>query len=124
MAMNKYFWDTYAIIEFIHGNPNFAKFINEPVVITIFNLTEIFWTALNEYEEEKANKIYEHYKKCVIKIDDETIKEAIKFRKKVYKKSKISYANAIGYISALKNNLKFLTGDKEFKNLDNVEFVK
>ena len=38
----KYFWDSYAVIEFIKGNPKFVKFMYEPVTITIFNLAEIF----------------------------------------------------------------------------------
>lgn len=120
----KYFWDTYAIIEFINGNPKFARFSEESVTITIFNIAEIFWIALREYDEEKANRIFEDYKSAVINVNDETLKEAIKFRKKVYKNKKISYADAIGYIFAVKNNMKFLTGDKEFDGLDNVEFIK
>jgi len=123
MGLIKYFWDTYAVVEFISGNPKFARFSQEPVVITIFNLAEIFWVGLREYEEKEAEEIYESYKQCVVDVDDEVIKEAIKFRKKVYKKKKISYADAIGYVYALKHGMKFLTGDKEFKNLDNVEFV-
>jgi predicted nucleic acid-binding protein len=47
----------------------------------------------------------------------------MKFRKK-NKKRNLSYADCIGYIYALKNNLIFLTGDKEFEDLKNVEFVK
>lgn len=124
MELNKYFWDTYAIAEFISGNPKFAKFSQEPVTITLFNLAEIFWIALREYEEEKAEEIYKNYRQCVVEVDDNIIKEAIKFRKKVYKRKKISYADAIGYVYALKHKMKFLTGDKEFEGLDNVEFVK
>ncbi len=32
--------------------------------------------------------------------------------------------DCIGYIFAKQLGIKFLTGDKEFENLDNVEFVK
>mgnify|MGYP001572816559 CR=1 FL=1 len=124
MGLIRYFWDTYAIIEFISGNPKFARFSQEPVAITIFNLAEIFWIALREYGEETAEEIYEDYKQCVVEVDDGVIKEAIKFRKKVYKTKKISYADAIGYIYALKHKMKFLTGDKEFEDLGNVEFIK
>ena len=47
----------------------------------------------------------------------------MKFKIK-YKKQDLSYADCIGYIYAIKNNLLFLTGDKEFKDLKSVEFVK
>ena len=39
------------------------------------------------------------------------------------KDRKISYTDAIGYIYVLRNKLVFLTGDKEFENIDNVEFI-
>ena len=123
MGLN-YFWDTYAIMEFVNGNQNFMRFVNEPVTITIFNLAEIFWVSLREYDENVAAKIYNNCKNYVIEIDDETLKEAIKFRKKAYKNKKISYADAVGYVYALRNDLIFLTGDKEFEDLENVEFVK
>ena len=119
-----YFWDTYAIIELENGNPSYAKYSNYPIILTIFNLAEVYWVVLNQLGELESERIYESYKPAVIDIDDETLKEAIKFRKKVYKNKKISYADAIGYIYALKNNLIFLTGDKEFKDLENVEFVQ
>ena len=47
----------------------------------------------------------------------------MKFRLK-NKKMDLSYADCIGYIYACENNLKFLTGDEKFKDMDNVEFVK
>ncbi len=119
-----YFFDSYAIIEILKENPNYKRFADEPITLTIFNLVEIYYSVLRDYPEEKAEKIYEIYKKAVVEVDDEIFKEAMKFRKKVYKNKKISYADAIGYAYALKHKMKFLTGDKEFKELENVEFVK
>jgi len=121
--MPEYFFDSYAIVEILKGNPAYAKYINEPVILTIFNLVEVYWFALNEYGEKEAEQIYEQYRKSVVKINDETIKDAIKFRKK-NKKRNLSYADCIGYIYSIKNKLLFLTGDKEFKNISNVEFMR
>src|SRR3989338_340161 len=118
-----YFFDSYAIIELIKGNPNYARFIKEEVTITIFNLVEIYYSALNDMNEESAEIIYEKYKNAVVKINDEILKEAMKFRKK-NKSRNLSYPDCIGYVYAIKNKVKFLTGDKEFKDLGNVEFVK
>ncbi|MEK6826761.1 MAG: PIN domain-containing protein [Nanoarchaeota archaeon] len=118
-----YFFDTYAIIEIVKKNKNYAKYRDEEATITIFNLAEIYWSVLNEFGEEKADIVFDGYKKAVVEINDETLKEAIKFRKK-HKNKDLSYADCIGYIYALKHNLVFLTGDKEFEKLDNVEFVK
>lgn len=124
MELIKYFWDTYAIIELENGNPKYSNYFGEPIVLTMFNLVEVYWVILNQFGEEKAEEIYDDYKQCIVEVDDEVFKEAIKFRKKVYKSKKISYADAIGYVYALKHKMKFLTGDREFKDLDNVEFVE
>ena len=122
-GIKKYFFDTYAVIELVSGNSFYAKFINETPTITLFNLAEIYYSAINNLDEFKAEEIYEKYSCCVVHISDEILKEALKFRKK-NKKRNLSYTDCIGYIYALKNNLIFLTGDKEFENLENVEFVK
>lgn len=118
-----YFWDSYAVVELISGSKYYAKYADELVVITVFNLAEIYWFALNEYGEEKADEIYDKFKKGVVDISDDIFKGAIKFRKK-HKSRNLSYADCIGYFYAIKNNMKFLTGDKEFQGLENVEFAK
>src|SRR3989338_8156698 len=119
----KYFFDTYAIAEIINGDSNYARFSLEPVIITIFNLAEVYWISINQYSEQEADEIYLRYSGCVVDISEDVLKEAIKFRKK-HKSKNLSYTDCIGYIYALKNSLIFLTGDKEFKDLNNVEFVK
>lgn len=123
MELVRYFFDSYAIIEIIKGNSNYARYTKEEVILTIFNLAEVYWAALNDLGEDAANEIYDKYRVNVVSITDETLKEAIKFRYN-HKKKDLSYVDCIGYIYALKNNLKFLTGDKEFEGLNNVEFVK
>ena len=119
----KYFFDSYAIIEIIKENINYAPYKTEDAALTIFNLAEIYWSVLLDYGEEKADIIFETYKKALVKIDDETLKEAVKFRKE-QKKQDLSYADCIGYIYSKRNNLKFLTGDSKFEKLPFVEFVK
>ena len=119
----EYFFDTYAVIEILEKNPSYEKYKNKDLTITIFNLAEIYWSCLNNFNEIELNKIYNEYKSAVVEIEDETLKEAIKFRKE-HKKQDLSYTDAIGYIYAKKHNMKFLTGDKEFRDLKNVEFVK
>lgn len=119
----KFFFDTYAVIEILDGNKSYEPYKKYEVVITIFNLSEIYYHCLLEYSFEEANEIYSRYKDAVEDIDDETLKEAMRFRKE-HKKRKISYTDSIGYVYAKRNNMKFLTGDKEFEGMNNVEFVK
>ena len=123
MGLNKYFFDSYALIEMYKGNSNYAQYVQEDVTITIFNLAEIYYSILNGFSESVADIIHEKYKNNVSKISEKILKTAMKFRKE-NKKKNLSYADCIGYIYGLKNNLVFLTGDKEFEGMKNVEFVK
>ncbi len=120
--MVHYFFDSYAVIELLEGNSLYSRFKEEKVIITIFNLAEIYWHFLLK-DEDVAEEVFNKFHDSVVEIDDETLKEAIKFRK-THKKQDLSYADAIGYIYAERHNMKFLTGDKEFQNMGNVEFVK
>ncbi len=121
--MVSYFFDTYPVIELIEGNPDYARFREEPTTMTIFNLAEIYWVTLNKLGEHRAEEVYKAYRPAVVEIDDETLKESIKFRKK-YKKRDLSYTDCMGYVYAKRHGLRFPTGDKEFADLSNVEFVK
>jgi len=118
-----YFFDSYAVAEILNGNPNYSEFVEEPVFITIFNLAEIYWVALREYSQDEAGQIYEKYADAVQEIDDDTLREAVKFRKE-HKKKNLSYCDCIGYVYAVRKGMKFLTGDEQFKGMANVEFVK
>ncbi|MEK6850609.1 MAG: PIN domain-containing protein [Nanoarchaeota archaeon] len=118
-----YFFDTYAIIEILRGNTSYAKYTDLPATMSQWNLAEVYYNAILNLLLGDPDEIYNEYKSAVVEIDDETLKEAMKFRKQ-YKKQDVSYADAIGYIYAKRNKMIFLTGDKEFKELGNVEFTK
>ena len=121
--MVAYFFDTYAMIELIKTNPSYAVFLEEPVTTTKFNLAEVFYILLSEMGEEKARTEFAKFKDFEVDVTDEILIKAMKFRLKNKKKG-FSYTDCIGYIFALENKLKFLTGDDAFKGLENVEFVK
>lgn len=116
------FFDAYAIIEVINGNKNYQKYIDLTFVTNTLHLSELFYFLLRETDFEFANKIISDLDFEFIEITDEIAIGAAIFKYK-NKSKEFSYADCIGYISAIKNNLKFLTGDKDFKNLANVEFV-
>ena len=50
----RYFFDSYAVVEIIRGNPSYARYTQDEVVLTIFNLAEIYWSSLNKLGEEAA----------------------------------------------------------------------
>jgi len=120
----RYFFDSYAIIEILRDNPKYSRFKEEAIVLGLFNLAEIYWHCINDKNlESDADTLFSKFRRAVVEIDDETLKEAIQFRKE-HKKQDLSYTDCIGYIYAKRNNLKFLTGDKEFEGMENVEFMK
>ena len=117
------FFDSYALMEIIKGNENYKKYLKEIPITTKLNLMEVYYYLLREENEQKAEFYYNFYLSSCISIPDNVIKKAMKFKLK-FKNRRLSYADCIGYVFALELGLKFLTGDKEFKDLINVEFVK
>ena len=55
--------------------------------------------------------------------DDDVIFEAMKLKLKLKNKN-LSYTDCIGYAYALRNSIKFLTGDRGFERMENVELVR
>ncbi len=58
-----------------------------------------------------------------IDYDKNTIEMASRLKLQ-YKRRNLSMTDCIGYTIAKNLGIKFLTGDKEFQDLENVEFVK
>ena len=121
----QYFLDTYALIEIATQNPKYRNYSISPIEAgtTIFNIMEIHFYYLKNFGNEEAEKIYNLITPLLISTDDDTIKDANKFKLANLKK-RFSFADCIGYITALKLNAKFVTGDYAFKGLENVEFVR
>ena len=119
-----YFFDSYAFFEIIGGNKNYLHFSkNIGIITTRLNLLELHYGLLKIYGKETADKYYDQYTSFAIEIDDDILKKASSL-KAALRKKKLSYIDCVGYITALSRGVKFLTGDKEFKDLENVEFVK
>ena len=117
----RYFFDTYALIEITKNNPNYVKYSDEIVSTTMFNLVELYYSILRDFGQEKAKDVYFKFKECTIQANDNIIFEAMKLK---LSNKKLSYVDCIGYCCALKGSMNFLTGDKEFKDMQSVEFVK
>ena len=123
----KIFADSYALIEYFKGNKNYTKYFSgeNEIVLTKLNLMEVYYSTLVEESEELANKYYDSLLGKCVELPDETIKKAMKLRKLENSKGKkLSYADCIGYQTALDLEINFLTGDNEFKNMEKTIFVK
>jgi len=119
-----YFLDTYAIIEFLNGNKKFEKYIDlEKNLTSTLNMIELYYYLLSRHNEQIADDVTLPFSSISATPKLLTIKYAMKFRLE-HRKMSLSYADCIGYALAKEHGLKFLTGDKQFKGLPNVEYVR
>ena len=121
--MDAYFFDTYGIIEILKGSSSYKNYRDAKIVLTIFNLVELHYKLLRDFNEKFAKKILQRYSRFVINVDLDVIEKANNF-KLLHKKQRMSATDVIGYVTAKKLGIKFLTGDKQFEKFENVEFVK
>ena len=111
------------MLEIIAGNPSYSKYLSSEIAINDFIFAELCYKLIRESGIDKANFYVDKYALFRKDLDANTIKEAMMFRVQ-HKKKNLSPADCISYVMALKLNLKFLTGDMQFENMENVEFVK
>ena len=123
VGMNEkaYFFDTYALFEIIEGNPKYEGYFNCRIIITIFNLAEFNYNLKKEMSKEKADKYTRDYYDYLVEVEIDDVIKAVDLKTK---HRNLSIPDAIGYVIAKKYNVKILTGDEDFRDLENVEFVK
>lgn len=118
-----FFFDSYALFEIISGNLKYKPYIKSRVVTTKLNIFEVYHGLIRDIDEEEAEKFLEYYYPFIIDFIEEDVRNAAKLKVQ-YKKRDLSMTDCIGFALAKRLGIKFLTGDKGFKDLDNVEFVK
>ncbi len=121
----RFFYDSYAVLAYLSGNENYRLFFEEnDGLLTKLNLMEIYYRTLEVHGVKAASQVVKVFAKYVIDFGVADIESSMKRRLELKKKGRnISYADARGYFLALKNKVKFLTGDKWFEKLEGVEFV-
>ena len=118
-----YFLDTYALIEIVKQNKGYDIYKKGNLITTKLNLMEFHYFLLRTIGKNEADIKYDRLLPITIEISDKAIKKANEV-KLFNKKRKLSYVDCLGYVLALANGAKFLTGDNQFEKMDNVEFVK
>ncbi len=115
--------DTYALVEISKGNQNFISYLNKECVVLDLILAEFYSVILREHDEKTADYWLRKVESFAATIDRTLLIKAVKYTH-IHKKQNLSFFDCVGYIFARENNMKFVTGDKEFKNKEGVEFVK
>lgn len=114
--------DTYALVEIAKDNPKFTKYNRHDFVITDITLAEFYNIIMRDFNEQTADFWFRRISLNSESVSKELLIEAVKFRRNNMKN--LSFFDAVGYVYAKTHKMKFLTGDKEFAELPNVEFVK
>src|SRR3989338_4421545 len=104
-----YFFDTYAIIEIIGGNMKYKPYTLAGIVVTKLNLFELLYAITRLYNKEVATEYLNKYKQFAMDFDENDIESAVEVKNS---NKKLSMTDCIGYVVALRNNIKFLTGDR------------
>ncbi len=115
------FFDTYSFIEVIRGNPKYLEYTSYNPVTTIFNVAELNYALKKEHSKKIADDITSSYRNCVTKLFWEDVISAMDLKTK---HRNLSIPDALGFTVAKRLGMKFLTGDEDFKDFDNVVFVK
>jgi len=119
----KYLVDTYALIEIIKGSSDYKKFEHEELVVTQFQLMELHYYLLRTFGLKIAEEMINNWEEFLQPVTMLQIKLAMQFKLQ-QKKKKLSYVDCIGYAFAKYHGIKFLTGDEQFRDLSQVEFIK
>ncbi len=116
-----FFFDTYALFEIVYGNKKFDKYAQAGGMTTILNLAELNYGLKKQFNGKTADEITERFAGNTAEISIGDVKEAMTLK---ISRKKISIPDAIGYTVAKSRKMRFLTGDEEFRDMANVEFVK
>ena len=128
MSERHFFYDTYAIIEFAKGNIRYKPYFAEACgYLTKQNLMELYFN-LRKHDglpPKRASEWIDYFAGYLTEYDLIDVAGSMDLRLELQRKGiDASYTDALGYYLAFKMNIPFLTGDKWFKDLKNVEFVR
>lgn len=122
--------DTYALFEwYVQGNPAYEPYFQpgSEKHLTVLTLLEFYHQVYHRIGKDTAERFYDHLKAyCKVEdLDDEIIKGSAAFRSSMLGEGKQpSYADSVNYVTARIIGARLLTGDREFEDMEDVEFVR
>jgi len=123
MTTEAYFFDSYALLELLKANANYFRYTQSEIVMTKLNLFEMYHSIAKQGGQTQADQFMKDYRDKTVDFDTDVIRAAAMMRIR-FADRRLSMTDVIGYVLAASKNVKFLTGDRQFADLPNVEFVK
>jgi uncharacterized protein with PIN domain len=124
--MPSFFADSYALTGMLKGNENYQSFQSEHLITTEFNICEVGFAVCREYPG-RATRVLKTLRKMVViqeTRDEASCAGAARRKLATGEGKKLSTIDCVGYSVANRLNIPFLTGDREFADMDNVQFVR
>lgn len=118
-----FFLDAYAMMEILRASKAYDAYLDEDLATSLLHRYEVHYHLLKELDAEEAAEGFATFRPLQVEIDEDDVVQASGFRLE-RRSSGISFADALGYAMAERRSLRFLTGDKAFRGLRNVEFVR
>ena len=119
--------DTWAVIAYLEDEPSGQQIADQiasaheediPIYMTVVNVGEVWYTIAREISEDEANNGVKVLRDLRIQFEDanwQLTQEAARFKSK----NKMSYADCYAAALAKVRKADLLTGDKEFKAVEN-----
>ena len=124
--MASFFADSYALIEILKGNERYIPYINGNLVTTEFNICEVTFAVCRDYPD-KTRQVMARVRKMVTLLsttDGDYCEGAAMRRKTTGAGKKLSTIDCVGYAVSRRQEIPVLTGDREFEDIEDVEFVR
>lgn len=115
--------DTYALVEINNGNPKFTRLLNEELIVTDITMAEFYAVMYRTYDLKTADYWHRKLSFFCKPVSREILLKAAKFRCDNNRQN-LSFFDCVGYVYAMENNMRFVTGDKEFRLRKGVEFIQ
>lgn len=118
----EYFFDTYALVALATGEPAYSPYRGLPVVCERYNLLELAYKTHMAGGPDRARRALKRVHAKLLEPRRDQLLRAAALKASPEGKG-LSYVDALGYVLAGEHGLRFLTGDRAFRDLPNVEFV-
>ena len=107
------------------GNENYRPYQAVSLVAMEFNICEVAFAVCRDYPD-KTHKVMALVRKMVVleQTTDEDYCSGAAMRRTTRAGKKLSTIDCVGYSVAHRLRIPFLTGDREFEDIDDVEFVR
>ncbi len=121
MESSDYFFDTYALVELFEENQSFSPYRDARMFLIDLNLFEMHHYLLKRGLRRDAALILDQLFPFIMPLTKEDIALAAELKLAL---KQLSPADCLGYVVAQRLGVKFLTGDRAFQGMKDVEWVR